>query len=74
MTRRPQLFSLTWACVNGVSRRGGFFGLDSIDMLELSLSISKQYGFQLRSDDKDVVAIFASLASLTKAIDSRRTK
>jgi acyl carrier protein len=44
-------------------------GLDSIDMLELSLGVSKQYGFQLRSDAVDNVQIFASLRALCQHID-----
>lgn len=47
-------------------------GLDSIDMLELSLGVSKQFGFQLRSDAADNVRIFASLRSLCQHIDQHR--
>ncbi|MDA8383449.1 MAG: phosphopantetheine-binding protein [Betaproteobacteria bacterium] len=53
---------------------GEGLGLDSIDMLELSLAISKKYGFQLRSDDKDNVRIFSSLRALAEAVGARRTK
>jgi acyl carrier protein len=49
-------------------------GLDSIDMLELSLVISKKYGFQIKSDDPDITAIFWSLRKLTETIENRRTK
>jgi acyl carrier protein len=49
-------------------------GLDSIDMLELSLVISKKYGFQIKSDDPDITVIFSSLRKLTETIESRRTK
>lgn len=48
-------------------------GLDSIDMLELSLGVSKQYGFQLRSDAADNVKIFASLRALCQHIDQHRS-
>lgn len=48
------------------------FGLDSIDMLELSLAISQRYGVQIRADDADNERIFASLASLAKHIDAHR--
>ncbi len=41
-------------------------GLDSIDALELSLGINQRYGIQLRADDENITAIFASLASLTR--------
>ena len=33
-------------------------GLDSIDLLELSVVISKKYGFQIKSDDPDIETIF----------------
>src|SRR6185436_3459571 len=35
-------------------------GLDSIDILELALAISKTYGIQLRSDDENNLKIFSS--------------
>ena len=43
-------------------------------MLEISLVISKQYGFQLKSDNENNVKIFASLRSLSEHIASQRTK
>jgi acyl carrier protein len=49
-------------------------GLDSIDMLELSLGVSKQYGFQLRSDAADNVKIFSSLRALCQHIDQNRLR
>lgn len=51
---------------------GDGLGLDSIDILEVALVVSKRYGFQLRSDD-DNVRIFASLASLTEHVARHRT-
>lgn len=47
-------------------------GLDSIDALEIALAISRQYGFQLRSDDSDNARIFSSLRSLSQHIESQR--
>lgn len=47
-------------------------GLDSIDALELSLAISQQYGVQLRADDSNNKAIFATLRSLTAHVDQNR--
>ena len=47
-------------------------GLDSIDALELGLAISKQYGFQLRSDNEDNRRIFASLRALSEHIQQHR--
>lgn len=52
---------------------GAGLGLDSIDALELSLAISQSYGYQIRSDDPDVVATFASLRSLCRSIEKHRT-
>jgi acyl carrier protein len=49
-------------------------GLDSIDMLEIALVVSKKYGFQLRSDDADNKRIFASLRALSAHIEQNRTK
>ena len=48
-------------------------GLDSIDLLELSVVISKKYGFQIKSDDPDITRIFSSLGALAEAVASRRT-
>ncbi|HZV53909.1 MAG TPA: phosphopantetheine-binding protein [Rhodocyclaceae bacterium] len=53
---------------------GEGLGLDSIDILEVALVVSKQYGFQLRSDDEDNVRIFTSLRSLANHIAAHRTK
>ena len=49
-------------------------GLDSIDVLELALAISKTYGLQLRSDDENNLKIFSSLNSLNRHIQQHRTK
>lgn len=49
-------------------------GLDSIDMLEIALVVSKKYGFQLRSDDADNERIFTSLRALSAHIEQNRTK
>ena len=51
---------------------GEGLGLDSIDILELSLAISKTYGVQLKSDDADNNRIFSSLRSLNQYIQQRR--
>lgn len=53
---------------------GEGLGLDSIDILEVALVVSKHFGFQLRSDNADNVHIFGSLASLTQHIAANRTK
>jgi len=49
-------------------------GLDSIDILEVALVVSKRYGFKLRDDDQDNARIFRSLASLAATVAERRTK
>jgi acyl carrier protein len=49
-------------------------GLDSIDMLEISLVLSRHYGFTLRSDDPEIARIFASLRDLSAHIAEHRTK
>ena len=49
-------------------------GLDSIDILELALAISKTYGIQLRSDDENNLKIFSSLRSLNRHIQQHRTR
>lgn len=53
---------------------GEGLGLDSIDILEVALVVSKHYGFQLRADDEDNVRIFTSLRSLASHIAAHRTK
>ena len=53
---------------------GEGLGLDSIDILEVALVVSKRYGFQLRADDEDNVKIFRSLRSLTDYIAAHRTQ
>jgi len=53
---------------------GDGLGLDSIDILELALVISKRYGFQLRSDNEDNIRIFTSVRALTTHIATQRTK
>ena len=53
---------------------GEGLGLDSIDVLEIALVISKRYGFQLRSDNEDNVRIFSSLRTLASHIAAQRSK
>ncbi|QCB45018.1 phosphopantetheine-binding protein [Hydrogenophaga sp. PAMC20947] len=47
--------------------------LDSIDVLEVALVVSKKYGFQMQADDGNNEAIFASLRALTAHIANHRT-
>lgn len=53
---------------------GDGLGLDSIDILEVALVLSKRYGFSLRADNEDNVKIFASLRSLTDYVAAHRTQ
>ena len=43
-------------------------GLDSIDILEIALAISKAYGIRLKSDDENNTRIFSSLRSLNEHV------
>jgi acyl carrier protein len=52
---------------------GEGLGLDSIDILEVALVVSKRYGFQLKSGDEDNLRIFASLTNLADHIAANRT-
>jgi acyl carrier protein len=52
---------------------GDGLGLDSIDILEVALVVSKRYGLQLRADHEDNTKIFTSLRSLSDHIASQRT-
>lgn len=49
-------------------------GLDSIDILEIALVVSKTYGVQLKADDADNIRIFGSLRSLSEHVQQNRTK
>ena len=53
---------------------GEGLGLDSIDILELSLAISKTYGLQLKSDDAEENQVFKSLRALNQYIQQHRAK
>lgn len=52
---------------------GDGLGLDSIDMLELALVVSKRYGLQLRAENEDNHRIFTSLRTLADHIAQNRT-
>jgi len=53
---------------------GAGLGLDSIDILEAALILSKQYGIQLRADSPENHRIFRSLRHLAQYVAARRTK
>lgn len=51
---------------------GEGLGLDSLDMLELSMAVEQQYGVALRSDNPEHIKVFASLRSLSQYIQQHR--
>lgn len=53
---------------------GEGLGLDSIDVLEIALVVSKRYGVQLRADSEDNEKIFRCLRGLAEYIAAHRTK
>ena len=53
---------------------GEGLGLDSIDILEVALVVSKQYGIQLRANSEENQQIFRSLRHLAQYIAVQRTK
>jgi acyl carrier protein len=53
---------------------GEGLGLDSIDILEVALVVSKRYGLQLKADSEENHRIFSSLRSLTDHIAAHKTK
>lgn len=52
---------------------GEGLGLDSIDILEVALEVSRRYGFQLRSDDANNPQIFKSLRCLAAHVAQHRS-
>ncbi len=48
--------------------------LDSIDALELSVTLSKTYGIELRNNDTNNKEIFSSLRSLAAYVGENSTK
>src|ERR1700683_3368352 len=53
---------------------GEGLGLDSIDILEVALIVSKQYGIQLRADAEENGEIFRSLRHFAKYVAAQRLK
>jgi acyl carrier protein len=49
-------------------------GLDSLDVLEIALTVSKRYGVKLRSDDENNKQVFSSLSALAQHISQHRIK
>ena len=53
---------------------GEGLGLDSIDILEVALAVSKAYGVKLRTDDDGNRKIFGSLRSLHRHLVNSRPR
>jgi len=53
---------------------GEGMGLDSIDILEVALAVSQQYGVTLHADDENNMEIFASIRSLSDHIQANKTQ
>lgn len=52
---------------------GQGLGLDSIDILEVALVVSKRYGLQLKADSEDNHRIFSSLRCLADYVAAHQT-
>ena len=52
---------------------GEGLGLDSIDILEVALVVSKRYGLQLKADSENNHQIFSSLRHLTEYVAANKT-
>ena len=53
---------------------GDGLGLDSIDALEISLEVAKQYGIEIKAEDERNEHIFASLRSLAAFVAQHSAK
>jgi acyl carrier protein len=51
---------------------GEGLGLDSLDMLEISLVIQQRYGVKLKADDPQNESIFSSVQSLAEYIGAHQ--
>jgi acyl carrier protein len=52
---------------------GDGLGLDSLDMLEISLVVQQRFGIKLMADDPNIASIFASMQSLADYIGASQT-
>jgi len=53
---------------------GDVLGLDSIDILEIAVVVSKRYGIEMTSEDAVNARIFASLSALARYVEEMRTQ
>lgn len=51
---------------------GETLGLDSIDILEISMLIGKKYGIKISSNDDEKLEIFSCLRNLCNYVNSRK--
>ncbi len=58
----------------GTPLYGDTLGLDSIDLLEIALAVSKQYGFEIRADSAENERVFGSLRELASHVATHRTR
>lgn len=49
-------------------------GLDSIDALEIALTVEQNYGVELRTEDENIAQIFNSLRALSAHVQSYRKR
>ena len=52
---------------------GEGLGLDSIDILEVALVVSQQYGIQMKADSAENHVVFRSLNALAEFVAAQRT-
>lgn len=52
----------------------GGLGLDSIDVLELAMALTKRYGVKTRADDERNEEIFANVRSLAEFVSTERER
>jgi acyl carrier protein len=53
---------------------GDVLGLDSIDMLEIALAVSKHYGVELGAEQVEKERVFASMRDLAAYVAAHRTR
>jgi acyl carrier protein len=53
---------------------GDVLGLDSIDMLEIALAVSKRYGVELGAEQVEQERVFASMRNLAAYVAAHRTR
>ncbi len=49
-------------------------GIDSLDLLEISMVLNKTYGVKIKSDDSNLHDIFSNLGSLAAYVSANRVK